>query len=149
MNEKFQSNCFKEIQSDNDNDLYREAILENSITTCKKIQAIETRDNCTDAVYLKLATSTENSLLCENIINPEKSKYCKEQLNKTSDIARYKSAISSNQLENCKNIENANLQNRCNDTIIFNLVKIDQNKALCANLTNTGFITSCEQLIQE
>ena len=113
------------------NDIYKEAIVTNDISLCKKIQTIELKDSCSDTVYLKLATSTENTLLCEDILNPEKSRYCRDQLSKNSDITLFKSATSNNNIEDCKNIKNTNLHSRCIDTIIFTLVKKEQNNALC------------------
>ncbi|MBX9809183.1 hypothetical protein K2X92_02215 [Candidatus Gracilibacteria bacterium] len=149
LGEKYQSICFKEIQSVNENDIYKEAILTSDINLCNKIQSIDLKDNCSDAIYLKIATSTENSLLCDNILNHDKSLYCKGQLSKNTDIALFKSAVNSNLIENCKDIKNTNLHNRCIDTIIFTTVKSEQNSALCGSLTNVGLFSSCEQLVQQ
>ncbi len=145
---KYQQSCISNIHEIDESTLYKEAVEKNELALCKKITGVEFQSACTDTINLKTAIDTQNSLLCDEIISIEKKTYCQNQLSKTNDISLYKSALSNWNLEDCANIINENLRNKCHDTIIISSVKSQKDITLCDHLTSTGMIDSCKQIWQ-
>ncbi len=145
---KYQKDCQIEIRELDETVLYRDALVANDAKLCESIIALELKSTCRDTIILKVAITTENRTLCESIADTDKKLYCESQVSKTNDIAIYKSAITGTNIELCTPIMTQSLRMKCHDTIIISRVKNEQNTALCATLTNTGMISSCEQIIQ-
>ena len=146
LGEEQKWNCLNEIQQIDETNIYKEATSKNDEKLCKTIKNKELQSTCIDTISIKIAVSTNNSILCEKISDQEKRLYCKTQVSKTEDINLYKSAIESNNLSTCEKINTLTLKNKCNDSIIISRVKIEKNPSLCSWLSNTGIIASCQQI---
>ncbi len=138
--------CLSEVQQIDETNIYKEATEKNDEKLCNTIKNIDLRTTCIETISLKLATEKNNISFCEKINNEEKKAYCKNQVSKTDDINTYTSAIETNNLTLCEKINIITLKNKCNDTIIINRVKTEKDPSLCTNLTNSGMISSCQQI---
>ena len=148
ISEKQKSTCLASVSASDETSLYQRAITEDDINICKKIETQDTQITCIDTISLKLAISSSNITLCEDITDESKKAYCKMQLSRNSDIWIYKTSIQNNTLDACQNIENENLRNKCHDTIILNTVKIDKDVSRCDNINDTTIISACKQIWQ-
>ena len=148
LGDRYEADCLSEIRELDESALYRDAIAKNNAKLCEQITNPELRTTCRDTINLKTAVSTESTGLCDTISDPEKQLYCQNQVSKTNDIALYKSAILGVNIESCTPIVNTSLRTKCHDSIIISRVKTEQNTPLCETLTNTGMISSCQQIVQ-
>jgi len=148
LTERYQSMCLSQIQDIDETGQYRDALTANDISLCDAIIEVSLRTTCQDTIRIKSAVSSESTTLCTDISDPSKRLYCETQVSKTSDITLYRSAITGTALEACTPIANANLRNKCHDTIIISRVRSEQDTTLCRTLTNTGMITSCQNIVQ-
>ncbi len=148
LGDHYEADCLSEIRELDESILYRDAIAKNNAKLCEQITNPELRTTCRDTINLKTAVSTESTGLCDTISDPEKQLYCQNQVSKTNDIALYKSAILGVNIESCTPIVNTSLRTKCHDSIIISRVKTEQNTSLCETLTNTGMISSCQQIVQ-
>ena len=148
LGDRYEADCLSEIRELDESALYRDAIAKNNTKLCEQITNPELRTTCRDTINLKTAVSTESTGLCDTISDPEKQLYCQNQVSKTNDIALYKSAILGVNIESCTPIVNTSLRTKCHDSIIISRVKTEQNTSLCETLTNTGMISSCQQIVQ-
>ena len=139
-------NCLSEVAQTDETTIYQTALKDNNLDLCKTIRNKEVQVSCTDTIYLKLAISKNDALLCDTITDKTKTAYCKAQVSKNNDTAIYRAAISTTDIENCSKIIDVRIRNKCNDTIIISRVKNEKNTALCTSLTNTGIIASCQKI---
>ncbi len=98
---------------------------------------------------LRNALDQSNKALCDDIQDIGKKEYCMSHIEDKNQNSIFYKAIESNDVSACVNLTDTTLRDKCNDTIIFALVRSQKDESLCAGLKNTLSIPICQKLIAQ
>lgn len=117
--------CNARITRTTDQDVYRKAIDTKDIALCNSLDDESLKDTCRDTLILEMALRDKNSDLCQNISNPEKSKFCTQSLQIQNEALLYQEIVTSGDISRCSTLENKNYREQCHDVIVMTLVQSD------------------------
>lgn len=94
LSDDLQRTCQARISRTNDQDIYRQALSSKDISLCNTIAVESLKDQCRDTLILEIAIREKNVDYCENIIDSEKSAFCKKSLSNQNEALLYQTIIS-------------------------------------------------------
>jgi hypothetical protein len=143
------SACLQFIQDNQANVVIKESIVSGSNESCSQIVSEADKILCNDTVNLRNALDQNNKSLCSDIADVGKKEYCMSHIDDKNQNNIFYKAIESNDVWACVNLTDMTLRDKCNDTIIFALVRSQKDANLCAGLKNTLSIPICQKLIAQ
>lgn len=72
--------CKRKITTEKDSEFYRKALADSTLTNCDNITDPVTKSKCRDAVLFDLALKEGNLDYCGDIVDNERSDYCRKSL---------------------------------------------------------------------
>jgi hypothetical protein len=143
------NSCLQFIRDNEANTLIKEGIVSGSNESCSQIVSETDKALCNDTVNLRNALDQNNKTLCNDIQDIGKKEYCMSHIEDKNQNSIFYKAIESNDIWACANLTDTTLRDKCNDTIIFALVRSQKDANLCAGLKNTLSIPICQKLIAQ
>ena len=141
-----QKDCKRSLTRTDDTAVYATAIEKKDPNLCTTLTDEVFRNNCHDAVVLKLALADKNIDDCGGIFDSTKKAYCESILTIKSDARRFQEVVDAWDIAGCNSFHEKKIQYQCSDMITMALVRNTRDQNLCGNLFNTGMQFACMQI---
>lgn len=146
LEENFQKECLRSIDTYKSETQYLEATKTKNLAACDAISEPQLQTDCRDNILLEKAVTDADIWLCWSISNAEKQSYCVKKWNTQKDISAFKEATNSWSLALCWSIVDGSLKNRCHDIVTLALVREKKDASLCDTLTDKSIIENCKRI---
>lgn len=147
LSDELQRTCRARISRTNDQDTYRQALASKDISLCNTITVEALKNQCRDTLILEIAIREKNADYCENILDSEKSSFCKKSLSNQNEALLYQTIISQWDITKCSILTIDSYKHQCHDVLTIALVRTSADTTHCQSLYNTGMIASCEKIV--
>lgn len=141
--EEYKNYCVKEVNARNSYNAFVNAQSTGNTDACEWISDQSLKNSCFGQFAMKEAIKNNSIDACSKIEDNNTQSVCQREVEKNIDRSNYRKAIGSGDVANCQSLKNVQLQSDCQNNIYMSEAIKNKDQSLCAKITQVWQRAQC------